>query len=364
MKSISEAAGPATAGLLALLFAASIVLTGCEEAEEAPRMSLEDILDIRHPTAPVWSPDGDEVFFVWDLNQQMDLYAVKPGSGEPPRQLTRWGDSYEVIGGLFWGGDTDLLHFTRNGRLYQMDPDLAGTLRAVFHDECAPAVELLVGWMRLKSHEGFEDGVVPDGQDDVGIPAVHLHAEALGQLGLLDLAGDSDAPLPDDIGRLHRQVRRRVVRLTADGADPLQGQDRKVEGGAQLFQPQDVVVLQGLFDPPVTALLHDAPDFNGFFISVRLDGIVKEQDFVAERFPQLDGHFPIGLHAPVGMVLAADESLFFHALHRVGYQVVDGAAAHVAVGGHAFPACAEQLVDGETRTSARKVPQHPVDRIQ
>lgn len=142
MRRIHEAAGsalpvpgPVVRPAMAPLFAAAILLAGCEEAEETPRMTLEDVLDIRHPTAPVWSPDGDEVFFVWDLNQQMDLYAVAPGSGEPPRQLTRWGDSYEVIGGLFWGGDGNLLHFTRNGRLYQMDPDLAGTLRAVFHDE-------------------------------------------------------------------------------------------------------------------------------------------------------------------------------------------------------------------------------------
>lgn len=120
---------------LPFLVAVALALAGCDESAEAPRMTLEDILDIRHPTAPVWSPDGEEVFFVWDLNQQMDLYAVEPGSGEPPRQLTRWGDSYETIGGLFWGGDGELLYFTRNGRLYQMNPDLAGTLRGVFPEE-------------------------------------------------------------------------------------------------------------------------------------------------------------------------------------------------------------------------------------
>lgn len=142
MKSIREADGsalrmPAAAAgpRLALLFTAAIVAGGCGDPVEPARMTLEDILDIRHPTAPVWTPDGERVIFVWDLNQQMDLYVAEPGSGEPPRQLTRWGDSYEQISGLFWGGDGDLLHFSRNGRLYQMNPDLAGTLRGVFADE-------------------------------------------------------------------------------------------------------------------------------------------------------------------------------------------------------------------------------------
>ena len=131
------AAGSAflAAGFLAAgLFAAGL-FAGCQEPAEAPLMTLEDILDIRHPTEPVWSPDGSQVVFVWDLNQQMDLYAVEPGSGEPPRQLTRWGDSYEEISDLFWSADGDLLYFVRNGRLYEMNPDLAGTLGTVFPDE-------------------------------------------------------------------------------------------------------------------------------------------------------------------------------------------------------------------------------------
>ena len=122
-------------GIAGAVLIASLLSAACGTPPEAPRMTLEDILGIRHPSAPVWNPAGDEVFFVWDRNQQMDLFAVRPGSGEPPRQLTRWGDSYEVISGLFWGGDGDLLLFSRNGRLYQMNPELAGTLRGVFPED-------------------------------------------------------------------------------------------------------------------------------------------------------------------------------------------------------------------------------------
>ncbi len=119
---------------VAVLLAATLA-AACGDPVEPPAFTLEDILGIRHPTAPVWSPDGSRIVFVWDLNQQMDLYEVTPGSGEPPQQLTRWGDAYEEIGNLFWGPDGEVLHFTRNGALYRMNPDLAGTLERVFPQE-------------------------------------------------------------------------------------------------------------------------------------------------------------------------------------------------------------------------------------
>ena len=121
--------GAAALGCLAILAGA------CGAPPEPPAVTLDDTLAIRHPTVPVWSPDGSRIVFVWDRNHQMDLYSVMPGAGEPPRQLTRWGDSYEQIDGLFWGADGEFLHFARNGRLYRMNPDLAGTLESVFPDE-------------------------------------------------------------------------------------------------------------------------------------------------------------------------------------------------------------------------------------
>ncbi len=122
-------------GRLASALAAIVFVAGCGERVEPPRLALDDILGIRHPTAPTWRPDGSSVVFVWDRNHQMDLYEATPGSGEPPRQLTRWGDAYETIADLFWGADDETLHFTRNGALYRMNPDLAGTLERVFPAE-------------------------------------------------------------------------------------------------------------------------------------------------------------------------------------------------------------------------------------
>lgn len=113
-----------------------VLAAGCgEEPEPPPGFGLEDLLDIRHPTHPVWRPDGERIAFVWDRNQEMDLYLAEPGSGGEPQALTRWGESYEEMGGLFWDEAGEVLHFVRNGVLYRLEPDRPGTLERVFEEE-------------------------------------------------------------------------------------------------------------------------------------------------------------------------------------------------------------------------------------
>ncbi len=145
-------------------------VAGCGGGDPPPRrLTLDDVLAIRHPSEPVWSPDGSRIFFVWDRNQQMDLYAVSPDSGAPPRKLTSWGDDHEVISGLFFGADGVTLYFTRNGRLYRMRPDEAGTLEPVFAAE--------------PGGEG-DYAVSPDGG--------RLAFARAGDLHVRDLAGDDE----------------------------------------------------------------------------------------------------------------------------------------------------------------------------
>ncbi len=109
--------------------------SGCGAPEAPSGLVLDDVLSIQHPSEPVWSPDGSRIFFVQDRNQRMDLYAVTPDSEAPPRQLTGWGEEYGVISDLFFGADGVVLYFSRNGRLYRMHPDEAGTLEPVFPAE-------------------------------------------------------------------------------------------------------------------------------------------------------------------------------------------------------------------------------------
>jgi len=154
------------------LILAILLAFGCGGPAEPPRLTLDGVLGIRHPSQPVWSPDGRRVFFVWDRNQEMDLYSVEPGSGAPPRRLTNWGEDYERIGDLFFGADGVTLHFSRNGRLYRMHPDEAGTLEPVFAPEPGGEADYVIS---------------PDGE--------RLAFTRAGDLHIRDLSGDAEIRL-------------------------------------------------------------------------------------------------------------------------------------------------------------------------
>ena len=52
----------------------------------APGLTIEQLIDIKHPSSPSWSPDGRHVAFVWDRAGVSNLYLADAGSpsGEPP----------------------------------------------------------------------------------------------------------------------------------------------------------------------------------------------------------------------------------------------------------------------------------------
>ncbi len=79
-------------------------------------LSIEALLDIRHPSRPAWSPDGTRVAFVWDRGGVQDVYVVSAAGG-PPETLTRHADG--LIGGLFWSVDGRSVYFERVGDLWQ-----------------------------------------------------------------------------------------------------------------------------------------------------------------------------------------------------------------------------------------------------
>ena len=74
-------------------------------------------IDIRHPSNPVWSPDGRAVVFVWDragiskvyVAQSMHRRARRTAERRSPyrRRLERW---------MFWSADSRALHFPRRRR--------------------------------------------------------------------------------------------------------------------------------------------------------------------------------------------------------------------------------------------------------
>ena len=47
-------------------------------------LTIEQLINIKHPSNPVWSPDGKRVAFLWDRADVVNLYVVNSdGSSKP-----------------------------------------------------------------------------------------------------------------------------------------------------------------------------------------------------------------------------------------------------------------------------------------
>ena len=69
--------------LLSLVSAVSIGAVSTQSQTKS-RLSIEQLIDIKHPSNPVWSPDGKRVAFIWDRAGVANLYvaAAEGGGGE------------------------------------------------------------------------------------------------------------------------------------------------------------------------------------------------------------------------------------------------------------------------------------------
>src|SRR6266545_1260577 len=104
--------------VLALLAPAALII------HAAGDLTIDQLIDIRHPSSPMWSPDGRHVVFVWDRAGVARIHiADAPISGAlagPPRALSAAGSQ---LTGAFWSSDGRAIMVGKNGDLWRVPID-------------------------------------------------------------------------------------------------------------------------------------------------------------------------------------------------------------------------------------------------
>lgn len=106
-------------------------------APAAAALTIDALLDIKHPSDPEWSPDGSRVAFIWDRAGVQNVWVVnvRDGRAEAPVDLTR--GTSGLIRGMFWNHDGSRVLFGREADLWQVAPDGAAQPEPVWKTPAA-----------------------------------------------------------------------------------------------------------------------------------------------------------------------------------------------------------------------------------
>jgi dipeptidyl aminopeptidase/acylaminoacyl peptidase len=101
----------------ALTIAAMCVVAYATPQTSSTRLTIEQLIDIKHPSNPIWSPDGRRIAFVWDRAGVSETYVVEADGRSAPRLVT---DPDGPIAGATWNSDGQSLRFQRGGQLFEL----------------------------------------------------------------------------------------------------------------------------------------------------------------------------------------------------------------------------------------------------
>ena len=105
-----------------LFVAAASLLFVPQQPPTSQRLAIEQLIDIRHPSSPSWSPDGAHLAYLSERAGVANIYV-------DARPLTNFLDG--VSGGFFWSADGSRVYFPRAGDLWQA-PIAGGSPTAVW----------------------------------------------------------------------------------------------------------------------------------------------------------------------------------------------------------------------------------------
>src|SRR5467141_3691935 len=104
-----------TVGIAALACASHLQ---AQSPSRKSTLTIEQLIEIKHPSDPVWSPDGKHIAFIWDRANIKNLYvASADGSGQPVA-LTSFPEG--GVADAFWSEDGNNTYFEHEGDLWKV----------------------------------------------------------------------------------------------------------------------------------------------------------------------------------------------------------------------------------------------------
>jgi Tol biopolymer transport system component len=102
--------------MIVLVLALGLAAPVAPERATPGALTIDTLLEFRHPSRAAWSPDGLRVAFVWDRGGVQDVYLIAAAGGEP-KALTH--HTAGSVDGLFWSRDGRSVFFERSADLWQ-----------------------------------------------------------------------------------------------------------------------------------------------------------------------------------------------------------------------------------------------------
>ena len=98
----------------AMSFAAS---AAAQDSAKSSKLTIEQLIEIKHPSNPAWSPDGKHVVFTWDRAGVANFYVANADGHGQPAALTSFADGQ--LEQAFWGRDSLTVYFPHEDHLWQ-----------------------------------------------------------------------------------------------------------------------------------------------------------------------------------------------------------------------------------------------------
>jgi dipeptidyl aminopeptidase/acylaminoacyl peptidase len=91
-----------------------------QQTVPANRLTIEQLIEIKHPSNPIWSPDGKQVAFIWDRANITNVYLANSDGQGNPVPLTSYPEG--GVSDPFWGHNGRSVYYSHSGGLWQVTP--------------------------------------------------------------------------------------------------------------------------------------------------------------------------------------------------------------------------------------------------